>query len=192
MPYFRVTGYQPPYLAPRYSAKSVMSRSLSGNLNGSSFVPMMMSGPAPTLAATAAFGRMSSQLSASTRTLTPVFSTNFLVLAVKLSNSDWTNCFQRSTLSCAPGSGAGPFHVRRRLRRAASHKRCADRRHARLQGVAPRNVVHGFLPVAPRGRADAASIIRPNLCEFGLPGKSTGSASQAAQARVRAPPGERL
>ena len=111
MPYFRVTGYQPPYLAPRYSAKSVMSSSLSGNLNGSSFVPMMMSGPPPTLAATAAFGRMSSQLSASTRIFTPLCSTNFLVLAIKLSNSDWTNCFQRSTRSWAPGSGAGPFQV---------------------------------------------------------------------------------
>ena len=33
-----------------------MSISLSGNLCGSSLVPMMRSGPAPTLAATAAFG----------------------------------------------------------------------------------------------------------------------------------------
>ena len=111
MPYFRVTGYQPPYLAPRYSAKSVMSRSLPGNLNGSSFVPIMMSGPPPMLAATAALGRMSSQLSASTRIFTSVCSTNFLVLTIKLSNSGWTNCFHRSTLISAPGSGAGPFQV---------------------------------------------------------------------------------
>ena len=46
-------------------------------------VPMMISGPPPMLAATAAFGRMSSQLSASTRILTPVCSTNFLVLTDK-------------------------------------------------------------------------------------------------------------
>ena len=58
---------------------------------------MMMSGPAPTLAATAAFGRMSSQFSASTRTLTPVCSVNFLVLATNSSKSAWMNCFQRST-----------------------------------------------------------------------------------------------
>ena len=72
---------------------------------------MMMSGPAPTLAATADFGRMSSQLSASTRTLTPVCSVNFLVFVTKLSNSAWMNCFQRKTRSWAPGSGGGPFHV---------------------------------------------------------------------------------
>src|ERR1700678_2671248 len=72
---------------------------------------MMMSGPAPTLAATADFGRMSSQLSASTRTLTPVFSVNFLVLATKLSNSAWMNCFQRKTRIEAPDSGPGPFQV---------------------------------------------------------------------------------
>ena len=41
----------------------------------------MMSGPEPTLAATAAFGRMSSQLSLSTRTWTPVASVKCLVLA---------------------------------------------------------------------------------------------------------------
>src|SRR5277367_5755784 len=111
IPYLRATGYQPPDLAPIYSARSVRSSSFSLNLNGSSSVPMMMSGPAPTLAATADFGRMSSQLSASTRTLTPVFSLNFLVLATKLSNSAWMNCFQRKTRIEAPDSGAGPFQV---------------------------------------------------------------------------------
>ena len=111
IPYLRAIGYQPPYLAPRYSARSVRSISFSGNLNGSSSVPMMMSGPAPTLAATADFGRISSQLSASMRTLTPVCSVNFLVLATKLSNSAWMNCFQRKTRICAPGSSAGPFQV---------------------------------------------------------------------------------
>src|ERR1700733_15111141 len=111
IPYLRATGYQPPELAPIYSARSVRSSNFSLNLNGSSRVPMMMSGPAPTLAATADFGLMSSQLSASTRTLTPVFSENFLVLATKLSNSAWMNCFQRKTRSWAPGSGGGPFQV---------------------------------------------------------------------------------
>ena len=111
IPYFRATGYQPPDLAPIYSASSVRSSSFSLNLNGSSSVPMMMSGPAPTLAATADFGRMSSQLSASTRTLTPVFSLNFLVLATKASNSAWMNCFQRKTRIDAPDSGAGPFQA---------------------------------------------------------------------------------
>src|SRR5271154_6875661 len=111
IPYLRATGYQPPDLAPIYSARSVRSSSFSLNLNGSSSVPMMMSGPAPTLAATADFGRMSSQLSASTRTLTPVFSVNFLVLATKLSNSAWMNCFQRNTRIDTPGSAAGPFQV---------------------------------------------------------------------------------
>ena len=72
---------------------------------------MMISGPAPTFAATAALGRMSSQFSASTRTLTPVSSLNFLVLATKLSNSAWMNCFQRKTRIEAFGSGAGPFQV---------------------------------------------------------------------------------
>src|SRR3984957_987490 len=111
IPYLRATGYQPPDLAPMYSARSVRSSSFSLNLNGSSSVPMMMSGPAPTLAATADFGRMSSQLSASTRTLTPVCSVNFLVLATKLSKSAWMNCFQRKTRIEAPDSGAGPFQV---------------------------------------------------------------------------------
>ena len=111
IPYLRAIGYQPPEVAPIYSARSVRSSSLSLNLNGSSSVPMMMSGPAPTLAATADFGRMSSQLSASTRTLTPVFSVNFLVLATKLSNSAWMNCFQRKTRIEAPASGAGPFQA---------------------------------------------------------------------------------
>src|SRR5580704_12927884 len=111
IPYLRATGYQPPDLAPIYSARSVRSSSLSLNLKGSSSVPMMMSGPAPTLAATADFGRMSSQLSASTRTLTPVFSVDVVLLTKKLSNSAWMNCFQRKTRIEAPASGAGPFQA---------------------------------------------------------------------------------
>ncbi len=42
----------------------------------------MMSGPAPAFAATAAFGRTSSQLSLSTRTWMPYFSVNFLTLTM--------------------------------------------------------------------------------------------------------------
>ena len=48
------------------------STSLSGYWCASSIVLMMMSGPLPTFAATAAFGRTSSQPSASTRTSMPV------------------------------------------------------------------------------------------------------------------------
>jgi hypothetical protein len=33
------------------------------------------------------------------------------VLATKLSNSAWMNCFQRKTRIDAPDSGAGPFHA---------------------------------------------------------------------------------
>src|SRR5882757_3399470 len=66
----------------------------------------MISGPAPALAATAAFGRTSSQLSLSTRTGMPYFSVNFLVLARYWSSSPWTKRFQRSTRSVAPFSGA--------------------------------------------------------------------------------------
>jgi hypothetical protein len=42
----------------------------------------MMSGPAPVLAATAAFGRTSSQPSLSTRTSMPVFSVKLLTLTM--------------------------------------------------------------------------------------------------------------
>jgi len=54
---------------------------LSGYWCASSIVLMMMSGPLPTFAATAAFGRTSSQPSASTRTSMPVSSVNFFVFA---------------------------------------------------------------------------------------------------------------
>src|SRR5690606_2846205 len=65
----------------------------------------MMSGPEPTLAATAAFGRMSSQLSLSMRTSTPVASVNFLVLASQASSSPFTKGAQRSMRNDAPFSG---------------------------------------------------------------------------------------
>src|SRR5689334_21672855 len=65
----------------------------------------MMSGPAPVLAATAAFGRTSSQPSLSTRTSMPVLSVNFLTLAMYWSMSPWTNRLQRRTRSLASFSG---------------------------------------------------------------------------------------
>src|SRR5688572_5646362 len=66
---------------------------------------MMMSGPLPTLAATAAFGRTSSQPSLSTRTSTPVLAVKALVFSIHLSSSPCTKRFQRSTRSLAPFSG---------------------------------------------------------------------------------------
>src|SRR5205809_3469578 len=66
---------------------------------------MMMSGPLPTLAATAALGRTSSQPSASMRTSMPVAWVNFLVFCIHMSSSPWTKRFQRSTRSLAPFSG---------------------------------------------------------------------------------------
>src|SRR5205085_5947886 len=66
---------------------------------------MMMSGPLPTLAATAAFGRTSSQPSLSTRTGMPVLALNAFVFSSHLSSSPWTKRFQRSTRSVAPFSG---------------------------------------------------------------------------------------
>ncbi len=82
-----------------------MSISLSGYWCGSSNQPMMMSGPLPMLAATAALGRTSSQPSLSTRTSMPVLSLNFLMFAMKASSSPCTKRFQRSTRSLAPFSG---------------------------------------------------------------------------------------
>ncbi len=84
---------------------SVTSRSLSGYWNGSSNHTSMTSGPEPTFAATAAFGRMSSQLSLSMRTSTPVASVNFLVFAIHWSSSPLTKGDQRRTRRVAPGSG---------------------------------------------------------------------------------------
>ena len=56
-----------------------MSTNLSGYTNGSSFQPMMMSGPEPTCAASAALGVTSGQLSESILTLMPVAFSNFAV-----------------------------------------------------------------------------------------------------------------
>src|SRR4051812_27194617 len=66
---------------------------------------MTMSGPLLTFAATAALGRTSSQLSRSTRTLIPVFSSYFLVFATHSSLSPATNSFQRRTGGLAPSPG---------------------------------------------------------------------------------------
>src|SRR5215831_14387122 len=66
---------------------------------------MMMSGPLPMLAATAAFGRTSSQPSASILTSMPVACVNFFVFSAHMSSSPWTKRFQRSRRSFAPFSG---------------------------------------------------------------------------------------
>ena len=64
-----------------------------------------MSGPEPTLAATAAFGRTSSQLSWSIRTSTPVASMKAWVLAFQAASSPFTKGTQRSRRRLAPSSG---------------------------------------------------------------------------------------
>src|SRR5581483_11721538 len=65
-----------------------------------------MSGPLPTFAATAAFGRMSSKFSLSTRTGTPVARVNASVFFIHCSSSPATKRFQRSTRNCASFSGS--------------------------------------------------------------------------------------
>ena len=79
--------------------------SLSGYWKGSSNQLITMSGPEPTLAATAAFGRTSSQLSWSIRTSTPVASVKAAVLAFQASSSPFTKGTQRSRRRLAPSSG---------------------------------------------------------------------------------------
>src|SRR5215470_6168719 len=65
----------------------------------------MMSGPAPVFAATAAFGRTSSQLSLSTFTSMPYFLLNASTFFMYWSMSPCTKRLQRSTRSLAPFSG---------------------------------------------------------------------------------------
>src|SRR5437764_8197246 len=72
---------------------------------GSSYQPMMMSGPLPRLAARAALGRTSSQVMYSTLTGTPVASVNFFELTFHSSSSDLTNPDQRNSRSDASFSG---------------------------------------------------------------------------------------
>src|SRR6478735_11798951 len=69
----------------------------------------MMSGPAPVLAATAAFGRTSSHPSLSTRTSMLYLSWNFWTFFMYWSMSPCTNRLHRSTRSFAPFSGV-PVH----------------------------------------------------------------------------------
>src|SRR5690349_14615847 len=65
----------------------------------------MMSGPAPVLAATAAFGRTSCQLSLSARTSMPYFLVNAAAFFMYWSMSPCTKRLQRRTRSFAPFSG---------------------------------------------------------------------------------------
>ena len=58
---------------------------------------MMMSGPEPTCAASAAFGVTSGQLSESIVTLMPVAFSNLAVFSAQISSSRLTNPFQRSS-----------------------------------------------------------------------------------------------
>ena len=70
-----------------------------------------MSGPLPTFAATAVFGRRSSQPSLSMSTWTPYCAMNFLVFSANRRSSPSTNFDGRSTFRAAPFSmsnlGAG-------------------------------------------------------------------------------------
>ena len=76
---------------------------------------MMMSGPAPVFAVTAVCGRMSSQLTKSTRTGMPVCSVNFLVFSRNSTSSGSTNLAGRSTRRRGAGFDleAGRLHVGR-------------------------------------------------------------------------------
>ena len=106
---------------------------------------MMMSGPLPTFAATAALGRTSSQPSWSTRTSTPVFSVNFLVFAIHMSSSPWTKRFHRSTRSFAPFSG---------VQRACADASCENR-------VPP-------TPIEPAAAAPAVPFKNSRLVNFDM------------------------
>src|SRR5439155_1600787 len=78
--------------------------SLSGHRCGSSKKPKTMSGPAPTLAAAAAFGSTSGQASYSRRTGTPVRRVKSCASRSYVGWSVLTNCDQRRIRSEAPGS----------------------------------------------------------------------------------------
>src|SRR5918996_6156572 len=105
LPITSANSYQPPYLLPRYSATSVMSSSLSGNRCGVVFGPQTTSGPAPTFAATAALGWMSSRNSLSSLTGTPVASVNAATFLSNWMSSVSTKRFQRNARKVAPSSG---------------------------------------------------------------------------------------
>src|SRR3989454_7493735 len=76
-----------------------------GNRCGSENRPQNRSGPALVLAATEAFGGMSSKDSRVTLTLTPVALAKASMSATNSSSSDCTKYFQRNKPSCAPFSG---------------------------------------------------------------------------------------
>src|SRR6516162_8120691 len=76
-----------------------------GNRNGSEYRPQNRSGPALVLAATEAFGGMSSKDSRVTLTLTPVALVKASMSPMNASSSDCTKYFQRNKPSCAPFSG---------------------------------------------------------------------------------------
>src|SRR5262247_3422953 len=76
-----------------------------GNRCGSENRPQNRSGPALVLAATEAFGGMSSKDSRVTLTLTPVALVKASSSATNASSSDCTKYFQRNKPSCAPFSG---------------------------------------------------------------------------------------
>src|SRR2546430_6980853 len=78
-----------------------------GNRCGSENRPQNRSGPALVVAATEAFGGMSSNDSRVTLTLTPVALVKASMSATNASSSDCTKYFQRNKPSCAPFSG---FH----------------------------------------------------------------------------------
>jgi len=89
----------------------------------------MMSGPAPVFAATAAFGRTSSQLSLSTRTSMPYLAVNARDVLHVLVDVAWTSGSSRSTRSFAPFSGwlfhwaCGVLHPDHRERRSRGDAR---------------------------------------------------------------------
>src|SRR2546430_14781213 len=76
-----------------------------GNRCGSENRPQNRSGPALVVAATEAFGGMSSNDSRVTLTLTPVALVKASMSATNASSSDCTKYFQRNKPSCAPLSG---------------------------------------------------------------------------------------
>src|SRR5210317_2149569 len=106
MPYLMQASSQPPYLAPRYSATSVTSTSLSGYRCGSSCQPETRSGPAPTAADMAALGRTSSQETYSLTTLQPVTFSHLRQLASQRSLSPPTKTLHLRTFRVAPFSTA--------------------------------------------------------------------------------------
>jgi len=95
-------GYGRPIMSSLHAGYSIAGLAGAGIGGISAWLGI---GLPPTFAATAAFGRTSSQPSASTRTSMPVISVNFFVFAAHTSSSPCTKRFHRSTRSLAPFSG---------------------------------------------------------------------------------------